>query len=300
MSLQPLDESTQKYFETRGAETPPPAPAPEPPTPEPAAAIEPPTPDGGSDDDNKGQFVRLGALHEERAKRREFERQLQEERSARERLEARTNEILKRMQEPETPAPQVPEWNQDPLGHTKQRLETQEERLARLEQEDHDRRQMTEQQHQYVQFRGHVAQHTHQFMAKTPDYPQAYQHLMEMQGKALEVAGFAPEQIRQTLDQFETAIAQKALADGVNPAERAYAMAKQMGYKGAAPAAAGPSAAEQKLQRIAEGQRTSASLSDAAGSAKPQLDAKTLADMPDEEFAKIWSNRKQVRQILGR
>jgi hypothetical protein len=314
MSLQPLDESTKSYFESRGQVTPsvepapePQAPSPEPepqaPSPEPEPQAQPQEPSADTEDGNKGQYVRLGALHEERGKRRELERHLQAEREAREKLEARTNEILRRFQQEEEP--QIPEWEKDPLGHTKQRIESADERLARLEREDEQRREQAQHQNDYMQFRGVVAQHTHQFMEKTPDYPQAYQHLMTMQAKALEVAGFPPEQIRATMEQFETAIAQRALHDGVNPAERAYAMAKQMGYKGAAAPSAlndawRQSAAEQKLQNIAAGQRASASLSDAAGSAKPQLDAKTLADMPDEEFAKIWANRKQVRQILGR
>lgn len=287
MELKPEE---QKYFETRGQEPP----APEPPV-APVEPVEPQEPQEPVEDpNNKGQFVRLGALHEEREKRREFQRQLQEERSARERLEARTNEILRRMQE--EPAPPIPEWDKDPLGHTKTRIETQEERLVRLEKEREEQNQLAQNQAQYNQFRGVVSQHTQQFIAKTPDYPQAYQHLISTQAKALQVAGFPPDQIQATLHQFESAIAQRALQDGVNPAERAYAMAKEMGYK----PAGGPTAAEQKLQRITEGQRTSASLSDAAGTAKPQLDAKTLAEMPDEDFAKIWSNRKQVRQLLTR
>ena len=295
MSLQPLDDTTKTYFETRGQVTPPAEPPAEPV--QEVAPVEPPQEPQEPTEENKGQFVRLGALHEERAKRRELERQLQELLPIKERyskLESRTEEILRRMQEDQ--APQIPEWEKDPLGHTKTRIETQEERLARLEREEEQRREMAQHQSEYMQFRNVVAQHTHQFMAKTPDYAQAYQHLMTMQAEALQEAGFPPEQIRVTLEQYETAIARKALEDGVNPAERAYAMAKKMGYKGAPT----PSHAEQKLQNIAAGQRASASLSDAAGSAKPQLDAKTLAEMPDEDFAKIWANRKQVRQIIGR
>lgn len=294
----PLEQTPEevKYFETRGAETPKPEPQteaePQEAPQEPPQGIEGTEPQ--EEPDNKGQFVRLGALHEERHKRRELERQLQEFQGKYSTLESRTNEILKRFQQED--APQIPQWEQDPLGHTKTRLETQEERLARLEREDEQRRAMTEQQHHYMQFRGVVAQHTQEFVAKTPDYPQAYQHLLGMQAKALQVAGFPPDQVRATLEQFETAIAQRALQDGVNPAERAYAMAKEMGYR---PNAA-PQDPARKLQRIAEGQRTSASLSDAAGSAKPQLDAKALAEMPDDDFAKIWANRKQVRQILTR
>lgn len=310
MPLQPLDESTQKYFDTRGAEPPAPAPepsaAPEPaPAPAPAVTAEPPAALDGQPRDDKGRYVDYGAMKEERIKRQELQRQLEEMTGRYSTLETRTNEILKRFQQEDEPKPApVPEWNQDPLGHTKQRLETTEERLARLEREREEQASQTQQQQQYMQFRGHVAQRTSEFMTKTPDYPQAYQYLMEMQGNALQDAGFPPEQIRATLEQYETAIAQKALADGVNPAERAYAMAKRFGYKasaagpGAANDAARQAVSEQKLQRIAEGQRTSASLSDAAGTAKPQLDAKTLAEMPDDEFAKIWADRKQVRKIV--
>ncbi len=89
----------------------------------------------------------------------------------------------------------------------------------------------------------------------------------------------------------EAQIVARAFQDGVNPAERIFALARRMGY--AAPAAdaaepskgeaaATPNPAEAKLEAIAKGQRATPAMG--GGGAKPKMTLASIAGMSDEEF----------------
>ena len=289
----PLTPEEQKYFESRGAEAPKPeepatptqSPTPEP---EPLEAEAEPEPEAPPGPDNKGKFVRLAALHEERQRRRDAEARYQT-------LEQRTNQILddlRKQQEPEKP--QVPQWEQDPLGHTRNRLETQEERLAKLEKFEQQQAQQAQAQQGYQQIYVQAQAKVAEFATKTPDYADAYKFLADSFAKELTAAGYTLPQVQATLTQYENNITIRALQDGANPAERLYAIAEVRGFKKGT-VALDPA---EKLRTIAAGQKTSKSLSASPGSAKPQLDAKTLADMPADEFKAIWFDKTKRRQLL--
>ncbi len=89
--------------------------------------------------------------------------------------------------------------------------------------------------------------------------------------------------------QDEIAIAAKAYADGVNPGERIYALAKMRGFSQQQVQPQTPIAdATQKIDQLEKGLNASKSLSGASGKASAELTLEALASMEDADFDKAW------------
>jgi hypothetical protein len=281
MSDVQLSETEQKYFDTKGAEAPPPEPetkapetgADEAPKAPPAPEVEQPQVE--EDKDNPGKFVRLGALHEERERRKEIARALEQERVA----NAERNLV-----------PEQPQQPVDPL-----------DRIARVEQWAQQREQQERQAYEIEQqkqgFYKAVSQKEAEFSKEHPDYYEAVEYAKQARVQELQILGYADEQISNILINDLEMISGDALRRGKNPAETFYNFAKHRGFAGPKPVEK-PAAAE-KLSTIAAGQAAGKSLGSAAGTSPPALTLKTLAEMPDDEFAKISTDKKAWRKMMG-
>ncbi|KKK89897.1 hypothetical protein LCGC14_2728520 [marine sediment metagenome] len=87
-------------------------------------------------------------------------------------------------------------------------------------------------------------------------------------------------QREQALTQDAMQLAHIALQNGTSPAEMAYKIAQERGYKIPAKSTTG----DDKLASIQKGQEKSTSLSNAGGSEERIPDAEALANMDDREF----------------
>jgi hypothetical protein len=100
---------------------------------------------------------------------------------------------------------------------------------------------------------------------------------------------------KQLMLQDETAIVARAFQDGVNPAERIYAIAKSRGYKAAEEES--PLASNEnkqimdKLDQLDKGIKNSRSLGNISGSAptSQSLTLEKLAMMDDDDFDRNWN-----------
>lgn len=294
--------------------SPEPAPAAAPaPSPSPAAEPGKAAADGKDPQprDDKGKFdtpegdpanklVPLPALQEERQRRKELQERLEAVERQRVADMAKLDERLRILQGAQH-QPETPSVDQDPVGAIKRLDGTVQEVAQRLQAEEH---------HRALTARYQAA--AGEFSAKTPDFQAAYAHLMNVRSAELAAAGVPPDQIPMWIQRGELNMAAQALQQGINPAERAYGIAKALGYRPAeaqpaaatpspapssSPAPAQPDAAAQ-LATIAGGRDASASLAAAGGSpAAGTLTLETLLKMDDDEFARL--DPKKWRAAMG-
>lgn len=133
--------------------------------------------------------------------------------------------------------------------------------------------------------------------AAEPDFPAAYDFLVDSRAREMSLAGYQPAEIRRALDLEERAIALAALQAGENPAERLMALARHRGWQ----SGAGDSAATERLDRLAAGQAGAKSLSQAGGSAAaPDMTVTRLLRMSDDDF-QAWCDKHPARakRIMG-
>ena len=265
-----------------------------------------PEPDAKADDGKKQvKTVPHQALHQERVKRQELERQLQAEREKQARIEERLN-ILNGLIQPQD-KPQTPDPIQDPIGalqHTQAQLadmqrQSQEAERQRLEAE--------RQQAAIRQIDTAYASTWQEFMGEHEDAPGAYNHFVTVLDHHFRMRGVVdPAQRQQLIAGEERAIALAAHQTGQNAAELIYNQAKMYGWQPqpvAQPAQASQEAAKvnETIQRKQEGQRAARSMSNVGGGAGDRLTPEALASMSEEEFASYYeklSPSKQAR-LLG-
>ncbi len=272
--------------------------------PAPAAPAEPAATPAPKPDEP--HMVPYGALREERERRQAAERQAAERQA---KLEGRLEEIARRLAAPE-PAPQAPaplDIDADPVAALKA-VKQQVDQFAALTAEQRTAAERQQQQHQQFQeFHSKYVKAAADFKATNTDFDQAYQHFIASRDSALQAAGFTdPAHRAAILANEERTIAEKAFAEGDNPASRLYAVSKSFGYKrsepapaaaaaspapaGAAsqPAAPAPTPTEaQKLAAVSAGvARGSQSIGAAGGAPPPKLSLETIATMSDEDFGR--------------
>ena len=311
-----LTADEQAQFDQMRADDMVPAPAAAEPT-EPAA--EPPgdpnatAAEPAAGDDKRPQMVPHAALHEERERRKQIEKDLAAERHRMQVLEERTNLLLQRIGQPATPAqpaqpaaPAIPPIEQDPLGNI---VGTIGELRQTVQQQQTALQQAQQQQQQAAalqQLQNHAMALEQNFRRETPDYDAAVAHLRTQREGELALAGFAdPGQRQMILQQEALGLVARALQSGRNPAEDIYALAKFRGY---APAAATPPAASDaapaasaadRLRQVSAGQQQSRSLGQVRGAGPAPMTAQRLLEMDDSEFDKAFKSSADVRELFG-
>jgi len=149
------------------------------------------------------RMVPLGALHEERERRKALEATVAEERRARQVLEERTNIILQRLGPQQQPAqdqtPQIPDLNTDPVGHITGSIEQVRQQLANLQNQGQLTQQQQQQAAQIQMLQQHAMVREHAFRADNPDYDQAVTFLRKQRDNELEAQGWTDPVQRQAL-----------------------------------------------------------------------------------------------------
>ncbi|HEU4344817.1 MAG TPA: hypothetical protein VFU31_24980 [Candidatus Binatia bacterium] len=292
MPVEELSPEEKEFFKSGGAKEPP-AETVEKPEPKVEAKEEPkveakaapegskPAPEGEKKEEKRPPegFVPHGAFHQERAERKRLEGEAAEMRKRMEGMESRFQQIL------EASKPKPPAKDQDPVAYFDYELQSLKPKLEDLEklktELSHKDRLAKEQQ----EFMNTYVMAAQQFSQTQKDFDQAYQYLARSRVEELMEVGYDLPSAHQLSIQDEQRIVAKAFQDGVNPAERMYALAKKRGYQLQAPPGE-KSAAEQKLDVIDKGQKSAPEFSPASGG-KPKLTLAAIADMSDEDFAKL-------------
>jgi len=192
---------------------------------------------------------------------------------------------------------EAPSYEKDPLEN----LRLEKERLSK-EVEDlkgfrKSHEETVSRQTQMQRFQEQVRSQVYEFESRTPDYNDAFTHVVEVEKSRLEALGVAPENIPQALGAWEAQTAALALRNGKNPGEVIYQLAQRLGYK----AQGGEKKQEKSLEdlkRVSEGQEASKSLSGGGGEA--ELSLESLAMMDEEQLTsfvtKNWSKLAKAQK----
>lgn len=230
--------------------------------------------------------VPYGALAEERARRKELQRELQTAIESQQRLRGRLDLLHELAQqqgaaEVGAGAEAAPEHGDDPQ---------RDDAAGQLP--------ISEAEAQAgAQFRTQLMHSVRDVIRARPDFLAAYQHARQARVSELCALGYAPREALAITFDNEAEIIGNAFASGQNPAQVIYDYAQRHGYRGepaggSVPGTAGLASRSvsamseaEKVALAARGQAASKSLSSAGGGSAGTLTLEALAGMSDEEFA---------------
>lgn len=253
----------------------------------PAPVAEAPAPEA---DKPPPGMVPQGALHQERERRKETERQFQE-------LQRQFAEIQAKLNPPAEIV--VPDPVLQPEAFKQFQIDQIKQRAA--EKAEADRQAQERAQEQQIMAR--VNQDVMQFKATVPDYDPAFQHAVKVRREELAFYGNSPEQIDQQIEVDVRAIVTQAYTQGKNPGELFYNYAKMRGYS---PAQAArdpvPAQAAAQVNALAEAQRQTQSMATAGGpSSDGGVTIETLAKMSEAQLAKMPKAERDamMQKVMG-
>jgi hypothetical protein len=261
--------------------------------------------------DGKPGYVPVQALHAERERRKAIEQQLSDFRERFARADERQralNELLdldpgqKRGQAAAQEEMIDPE--KDIFGAFRQALN----KITSLEQRLQHTGQRFEAQTAEQQALSAYASDARRFAQATPDFSEAYNHLLNTRAQELEALGVADARQRsQMLAQEEKQIATSALQNGQSPAQILYNLAKLRGYAPKAvqqPQQQSHNISDQATKQIEaakKGREVFPTLTGAGSSGPTGLTVEALADMDEYEFERTISklSESERRRLMG-
>lgn len=261
-------------------------------------------------DPKRPKTVPHEALHQERERRKQVEKDLQAAREERARFDERLRimqEAFQRQNQPADPAAKgPPDPRKDPAGFNAWLFDQHQAARARAAQEAQQGQQKQVQTQRYEQFVTSYRQQLNDYVAEEPALQEAYDYLSQTRGEELVAMGYSPADAKKMLHREELQLANLAMRAGVNPGQRLVELAKRRGWKPKAAADAEKAAADaadpaKKVERIADGQSRGKSLAQAGGSASPtEMTANQLLAMSEEDFA-AWTekNPAKAKSLMG-
>lgn len=279
-------------------------------------------PDGRARNAKSGQYVPHAALHKERTRRKEIEAENLSYRDKLARVEERLaifNEMLGKGEG--TGAANAPTASKeagksaleeepiDPDVDIFAALRQQQRINAELRRMVTEGEKAREQQNAATSIKTAYQQDATAFMAKAPDFKDAYEHLVATLHKELEMMGVADEAARnRAIAEQERELVANALKQNKSPAELIYGIAKTRGFYGSSPkvipqqnATQRQASPEAKIDNVLRGQGAVLSLSKAGGASGEGLTVEALASMSEAEFAAMTKSlsKAQLRAIMG-
>lgn len=180
----------------------------------------------------------------------------------------------------------APDPSTDPIGSLMHQLGELNKQVATLQQGMAQSQQVQQQTTQLQAFQQQVQQLKDQFVATTPDFNSAVEHLRTARISDLRAFGLTDAQISQQIIREEYSIAEAAIMAGKNPAQVIYEMSKRHGYTTAAPAPGAAPAAGPSIDAIARAQAAAKNLP-AAAPAEQDLTIEALRQASDADLNKI-------------
>lgn len=212
--------------------------------------------------------VNLGALHEERARRKA-------EKEAREAAERERDELKAMLAQYKRPQ----EVDDDPLEAVNRKTQLIEQVLVA-------QAQTALQQKQEAEYWSRVRESEQAFKQDVPDFDDAIKFLADSRLEELKDLGWSDQEAHKVLQDEIKWISDKAYNDEVNPAERFYALAKRRGFSKASEPAK-PNEGDAKIESIKKGQELNKNLPLGSKTSKQDLTAEALADMPVDALSSL-------------
>lgn len=217
------------------------------------------------------------------------------------------NQRLQQLMETITPKQEPVDRNTDPLGATLQEMDSLRGDIKETKEMLQRRQQEETQRSQINAFQNAVIADEQEFVKQADDYPQAVTYVKDMKFREYVALGLDAQQAAARVQQDAFALAQHAFQQGVSPSELAYRMAAAVGYKRAAKQpddelATAPIPQKTQAEQAVEMRAAGAQRSKAAGGAGSTGGALTfaeLANLDNEEFAKMTSGKKWDRLFKG-
>ena len=219
------------------------------------------------------------------------------------------NQRLQQLMETLTPAPVPIDRNTDPLGATLQEMDSLRGDIQQTKKILETRQREETQRAQITAFQNAVISDEEAFTQQANDYPQAVQYAKDMKFREYVALGLDAQQAAGRVQQDAYALAQHAFQQGLSPSELAYRMAAALGYTRKQAAAAivdeelateptPATQAEQAVKMRAAG-ATRGKTTGGAASTGGALTFAELANLDNEEFAKMTSGKKWDRLFKG-
>lgn len=241
--------------------------------------------------------VPYGALAEERARRKDLQRELQESTGVTERLQKRLDALHALAAQTERQTPSLVSEVEGAVTS----VEHAPQDAISLNTDD--------------VFRTQVMQSVRSFVAERPDFLDAYQHARRARIEELAALGCSQDEALAITFDNEREVISSAFAAGRNPAQVIYDIAVGRGYRPTvetqsasvrhqSPSATSSSARAviteaEKVALAARGQAAAKSLSSAGGGSTGALTLEALAGMSDEEFAEATKGDRWHRLLRG-
>lgn len=281
-----LPQEFQDFFNTGGEKVPPALLAAEPPEavtpPEVTAPVTPPveaaaavTPPAGGIDPAIQQIL-------DAASRREVELRSQyadNERKLKGELDALNAKVTKLTAVP-PPDPQT-----DPIGHVLHKINELALKVEGASDKQTQTLEQNTQRDQFTAFANKIDAAVADFTKTHTDYQDAYAFVRASREKQLVMVGYSPDEAKQKVGQEELEIVDRAFRANKNPAESAYILAQQLGYKPKV-AAAPP---ENKLEAIQKGMHATQGIERSGG--KPSGSPDVTSSMTDDEMNDLVQNK---------
>jgi hypothetical protein len=236
------------------------------------------TPAGGQDtvqgaektEPKPDRVVPLGALHEERARRKELQAKV-------DKMEQTFAKLTERL----NPQPQIPAFEENPAAHLQAKTQQLEQQIQQQNETVQQAEARRAQEAQLAQFDNAYQSAAMQYAKQTPEFTDAYQHLIASRHQAYEQMGVDPGEYVERLKHEERQIAHTAFTLGVNPGALLHNLATAAGWKPK------PQKQTPNLEVVAKGVQTK-SLSGVSGKPTSNMTLEALAEMNDEDFDKNW------------
>lgn len=239
-----------------------------------------PTAAGEPSEAEKKKMVDLGALVEERGRRKDLEKKLDQAQKV-------IDQFMTKDQQQKAGVKEI-DPEEDPITHMQQQVQQMGKVINAITGN-------AKQQFEQNQFMNVYTNKTREFVSQQPDYEQAYSHLIQTRYKELTAFGFNHDQAQKTIHEEEKWLVGAALQQDQNPAEKLYKLSEMRGYKRAEaqqnqqgnnnqqqqkPAQQSQSATE-KLENIEKGQNLNKSFKGGQVAGKDLTD-ELLAAIDDE------------------
>jgi hypothetical protein len=239
----------------------------------------------GEDSSGQNHKVPVGALTAQRQKTSAAEQRAEQLQRQFDEMNGQMRTLMQ-MYQPQQPGAEQqqdisPDPEEDPIGAiawTKRQME----KISQAQEQQTANQTRTVQEQKLAEI---CTRNTNEFLKETPDYIDAYKHLMQSRISELRLQGLDDDTIGSTIRGEEQALAVSSLQQNINPASRVYDLAKARGYTGKAQA--NPTAAP-KFDPEIEEKKKSASLNTRGNPPKGAVTDKELANMSGADFDKSW------------